>query len=299
MPKNKRKFINLLQFFVYIIVLIFIPYAIYQRVRATDVSGDIIVNTTWNLAGSPYNMTNNVTVKSGAVLTIDAGVQVKSNGNYYLIVDTGTLDVNGTVDNRVTFTHNSSTSLGAWQGIEVKASGIATIDYANIYYTTIGVRVTGGTLTINDTLFSTNRVGISVYEQGNLTTARNTINKSEFCPLNLNPDVKTISLGSGADADILGNDTEKNGYNGICVGYIDIDTVNCPSDLCKFSSRAFAGISNIPYIIYNNYTVQGSGDELEIDPNVIVKFASGKFLYIKSGAFIDINGTNGNEVKFT
>ena len=40
----------------------------------TDVGGPITSSTTWDLAGSPYVVTSDVTVQNGAVLTIEPGV---------------------------------------------------------------------------------------------------------------------------------------------------------------------------------------------------------------------------------
>ncbi|MCK4444926.1 MAG: hypothetical protein KAW09_10295, partial [Thermoplasmata archaeon] len=44
--------------------------------RGTLVSGHITSDTTWNESGSPYIVTNTVTVDNGVTLTIEAGVEV-------------------------------------------------------------------------------------------------------------------------------------------------------------------------------------------------------------------------------
>ena len=41
-----------------------------QRVDATDVTGDITVNTTWSFANSPYIVKSFIAVNSGVTLTI-------------------------------------------------------------------------------------------------------------------------------------------------------------------------------------------------------------------------------------
>ena len=45
--------------------------------RSTEVGGDIDDDTNWSLANSPYIVTENVRVLSGATLTIEPGVVVK------------------------------------------------------------------------------------------------------------------------------------------------------------------------------------------------------------------------------
>ena len=44
--------------------------------NATDVSGDITTSTTWSVAGSPYVLVGGVTVRNGATLTVEPGVEV-------------------------------------------------------------------------------------------------------------------------------------------------------------------------------------------------------------------------------
>ena len=66
-----------------------------RRELLTDVSG--AVSGTWNLAGSPYRLTNNAYVSPGASLSIESGVRVVTNGNSYdLTVNPGgELDASG------------------------------------------------------------------------------------------------------------------------------------------------------------------------------------------------------------
>src|ERR1700690_4421541 len=84
---------------------------------ATDVSGTISVNTTWNLAGSPYIVKGSITVTRGVTLTINSGVQVKFDGVYFFEVD-GRLTAIGTPTSPIVFTSNTpSPAPGQWKGL--------------------------------------------------------------------------------------------------------------------------------------------------------------------------------------
>ncbi len=80
----------------------------------THVSGEICEDTTWDIAGSPYIIDDDVTICETATLTVDPGVVVKfeydhstySSGYQYtkrLIVN-GVLDAQGTESDRIYFT---------------------------------------------------------------------------------------------------------------------------------------------------------------------------------------------------
>ena len=51
-----------------------------HQVYATDVGGQILTDTTWNLAGSPYNITTKVQIAEGVTLTVEPGVTVNEKG---------------------------------------------------------------------------------------------------------------------------------------------------------------------------------------------------------------------------
>lgn len=68
----------------------------------------------WTMAGSPYNIYNNIEVLPGSTLTIDPGVQVYLQGDYQIRVE-GTLVARGTKDRPIFF--NPGDTVQHWNGI--------------------------------------------------------------------------------------------------------------------------------------------------------------------------------------
>ncbi|OHA95768.1 MAG: hypothetical protein A3C63_02060 [Candidatus Zambryskibacteria bacterium RIFCSPHIGHO2_02_FULL_39_82] len=106
------------QFTTFLIATTFLTLGVFvlanQAHAETEVSGNITSDTTWTSANSPYNITDTLQVFNGAILTIGGGVEVKT-ATGKLIKIAGTLIVNGTNINPVTFT---SFGIGKWGGIE-------------------------------------------------------------------------------------------------------------------------------------------------------------------------------------
>ena len=104
----------------------------------TEESGVISENTTWKLNNSPYIIKGSVNVSSGATLTIEAGVTVKFDGDYNLVID-GTLVAQGTADKLITFTSNQTVNWGQIQFRGTSVDNNCLIQHAIIKYGTTGV----------------------------------------------------------------------------------------------------------------------------------------------------------------
>ena len=107
-----------------------------------EICGLMEVDTTWP-EGFEYLVTCDVLVAEDTLLAIEKGVTVKFDGNYKLRID-GMLTVDGTEDQRVTFTGAKKfPSKGDWYGIEFKSSSHedSRITYANIQFASYGIRV--------------------------------------------------------------------------------------------------------------------------------------------------------------
>ncbi len=106
---------------------------------STNVSGYIITDSTWTLAGSPYLVVEDVVIYPGSVLTIEPGVLVKFSNGTSLITD-GRLIACGNATDKITFTSDSvAPEPGDWTGIFIHSIGFCNITNAIIEYATTGV----------------------------------------------------------------------------------------------------------------------------------------------------------------
>lgn len=121
----------------------------------TNITTNITVSTTWDLAGSPYiiNGTRLVSGVGNPLLTVDPGVVIKFNANAYLQIGQGStthgrLQINGSSDSPVLITANTATpSPGFWGSIKTTAyCDLASLQYAILEYggSASGLFETGG-----------------------------------------------------------------------------------------------------------------------------------------------------------
>jgi hypothetical protein len=106
-----------------LLITIFIPILSWLVLPSfsfgeTKVGGPIVQDTIWTSAGSPYIVVMNAGVEKSVTLTIEPGVTVKFDGEFFLEVS-GTLIARGTAANPITFTSNKPEKKpGDWQGIK-------------------------------------------------------------------------------------------------------------------------------------------------------------------------------------
>ncbi|MBN1580445.1 MAG: right-handed parallel beta-helix repeat-containing protein, partial [Anaerolineae bacterium] len=165
---------------VFMIGFAFIPVSYAAPVRPplgrmvplqdTFISDDIINDTIWTAANSPYIiMTDTIAIRNGATLTIEPGVEIRFANNAQLqIVDGARVYAVGTSANRITFTSNATTpgpARGDWLGIIVDDTAQScTFEYTVIAYASTGINIgvqLGVTDTIRHNIFHDNGDGIT------------------------------------------------------------------------------------------------------------------------------------------
>lgn len=103
-----------------------------RATAGTPVQGPISTDTSWTADESPYWVEGDVVVLSPANLTVEPGVEVLFNGLYAIYVE-GVLYSVGTPASAIDYTSNLSTpSPGDWKGLQVNATGRATIRHTII-----------------------------------------------------------------------------------------------------------------------------------------------------------------------
>ena len=130
---------------------------------ATMVSGAVTTNTTWSLAQSPFQVTADVVIQNGAILTIEPGVSVLFDAGKNLTVGIGSLNARGTAGQPITFTSSldqagSTPAAGDWGQIRIlDASNDATtvVEHADIRYGQ-GITVQSASPTFNYLKLSNN-----------------------------------------------------------------------------------------------------------------------------------------------
>jgi hypothetical protein len=163
-----RTFLSAVPFWIAVAVLL-APPTHAQTVKCGDVCSE-----TWTAAGNPYIVTCDVRVYNAAInctLTIEAGTEVRFDNDTQLLIHVeDNLVVNGTSGSPVTFTSNSGTPASwDWLGIRMSTDASATLDYANVLYTRVGIGASGGSLTVSGGTFEHN--GISAINVSGMTTS--------------------------------------------------------------------------------------------------------------------------------
>ena len=254
-------------------------------VRGTTIGGSPIPNITYMLLGD-------VTISSGASLTIDPTVVIKPlNANVDFLVY-GTLNAVGTAGNEVVFTsfkddnygdpsdtnNDGSTTApasGDWGGLVLFDGSAATIDYCVVKYggystnnANVWMNNTAAAVTVSNSLISDSYVGIEIRGVSDPTITGNTIANCTNVP---------FLMSVSSNPSFSGNTFISNGITAL--GLIP-ETVAVNS---RLRVKNVAGYNNITYLM-NGDLIMDVGAHLIVDPAVVVKF----FNYYSS---FDIRGS--------
>jgi len=128
----------------------------------TVVNANITVNTTWTLAGSPYDVANDITVMEGVTLTIEPGVTVRFANHARLDVR-GKILAQGTSANRILFT-GSTAQKGWWENLAIQGTSAApnmgsVLDFVTVEYggeATAGIYLYEAVAQISNTIVRNN-----------------------------------------------------------------------------------------------------------------------------------------------
>lgn len=120
------------------------------------VSGSITEDTRWVLSESPYLLTGDVTISSGAVLTIESGVRILMGADASLIVSEGGLSASGTETQPILITSEREeagiASPGDWGSLRFDdgtRDAVSTLSYVRIRYGS-GVVIRSASPTFDD-----------------------------------------------------------------------------------------------------------------------------------------------------
>ena len=258
------------------------------RPGATTVGGIINTDTTWTMAGSPYEAASTVTVVSNVTLTIEPGVEVRFAPNTRLAIN-GALHALGEAGQEILFT-GSTQAPGSWQGVWITAaSGIRSLDNRLQH---VVVEYGGSGIADPANLYLTGADVVIEHSQvrnsgGNGLTA------------------KTDVLAEIADTQFTGN-------AGMAARFFEIANDPALARLSAGGNGADAvgigGVSNVlvgahtweqmglPYVAYNIITVDPRG-QVYVDPGVEIRFAAAARLDVRGS--LTALGTEDQPILFT
>jgi hypothetical protein len=118
-------------------------------------NSSVAVDETWDVAGGPYGVCDNITIGAGVTLTIEAGVTVRFCEDTGMTVD-GTLTSDGSLDMHVNLIgFGFFPSKGYWKGVTINASSGSTssVTFTNLSSASIGLLVSSASPTVQRNAF--------------------------------------------------------------------------------------------------------------------------------------------------
>ncbi|MBN2175123.1 MAG: right-handed parallel beta-helix repeat-containing protein [Bacteroidales bacterium] len=178
------------------------------------VASQNVTTGTWLNHSVPYIVGGNITVNDLETLTIDAGITLKFNGNYYFRI-LGSLMANGTSADHITFTSNQIVpAKGNWNRIFFNVAETSVMNYCDVFYagsgtSSIDVRSSGNNVTISNSTIQEGG-GYGIFNRtGSLSYISNvTVQNCDNYPIYLFPDgvynlSGSLSLSGNAPQDAI------------------------------------------------------------------------------------------------
>ena len=249
-------------------------YTAIPTATATDVCGAIGANTTWNLAGSPYRVTCDVTVNAGVTLTIAPGVVIKFNSYYDTLWVNGALIADGTAARRSPSPRSRTTPVGGdtngdggatqpagndWDSLRFgNSSAGSVLDHAvirygggewyeNVYVATRDISITHSAIT------HSGQEGIRFDNVLPVTFTDNTFTANAGLP------VWAPLSSNGHSLTISGNSASGHAVNGFAVAGSIAGQVTWDGD------------DGFPFVVWNDLAVNQNA-KLTLTPGTVMKF---------------------------
>jgi predicted transcriptional regulator len=219
----------------------------------TDISGIISGNVTWTLDESPFIVKGNLLVENGATLTIEPGVEVRFDGEFYLKVQ-GALVALGNQTHRIIFTSNKDEpSPGDWKSIEFTHGSndqLCTINYCEIHYAINGVEINDASPTISFSNIA--RYSFCGIKAGSSSSCNPNINNNTIIGGEIG------ILCTKCPANISDNRILKNTRNGIFCDLSESPLFIINNDISNNFHGIYSWVGS-PYIIHNTITGNENG----------------------------------------
>ena len=249
-------------------------YNVLPPAKATYVWGTITHDTDWTLVDNPFIISDNITVVSGATLTIEPGVQVRFGQDFSIIVNGGIV-ADGTVDRPILFTSNNLNAItGDWGTILINGAQQSSITNCTIEYGTSGITLQSGSLNLQNNIITSNMNG-TVVNGGSATIENNMMVNNTACGINIvggsQVTVENNTISSNGDGvvltgnlngavDVTQNNIMLNINSGISLGAAAYSDTSILQNNVSSNSYGFLVTSNDTYIAHNyisNNTVDG------------------------------------------
>ncbi len=184
------------------LLCILITTPLYRAQASTDVSTDIVVNTEWTTAGSPYVIKNNISVFSGSTLNIDPGVIIKFEYWTSVSIEDGAiLNSKGTFASNVYVTSLANDNRGG----DTNGDGVGSEPYEGDYIGIIFKPLAKGS--IKNTEFSYSDIPIHVDYVSQLDNSNNAFKNNYYNGIGLFGDTYGLNVDiTSKDPYILFND---------------------------------------------------------------------------------------------